>query len=253
MEVHAVRQPHRTRLTRCHLAPLRPLPHPVLHSFLLGTPPTGLHNPPALRRCLRLRHTPPASCPPGATTSDGFSLAPSALGATAASACAISSPASAPLPGPFGAAPSLPAAVRRYASRACASSSLMSHGPATAASCAASPACSPAVGLPTGAAPCIPRVAGGPPPGTTGSGPVGTTAGAPRGTAGSGTGTVRGGDAATVCPGWGTARGGAAAGAPILPASPGGTPRASPCDAPCCWAPRPGAGTGTGTGTGTVC
>ena len=71
----------------------------------------------------------PASCPPEATTSDGFSLAPSALGATAASACAISLPASAPLPGPSGAAPSLPAAVRRYASRACASSSLMSRGP----------------------------------------------------------------------------------------------------------------------------
>ena len=88
---------------------------------------------------------------------------------------------------------------------------------------------------------------------TTGSGPVGTTGGAPRGTAGSGTWTVRGGDPAAVSPGWGTARGGAAAGAPILLASPGGTPRASPCDTPCCWAPRPGAGTGTGTGTGTVC
>ena len=104
-----------------------------------------------------------------------------------------------------------------------------------------------------GAAPCIPRVGGGPPPGTTGSGPVGTTGGAPRGTAGSGTGTLCVGDPAAVCPGWGTARGGAAAGAPILPASPGGTPRASPCDGPSCWAPRPGAGTGTGTGTGTVC
>ena len=121
----------------------------------------------------------PASCPPEATTSDGFTLAPSALGAKAASACAISSPASAP----SGVALSLPAAVSRYASRACASSSLMSRGPATAASCAASPACSPAVGLPMGAAPCIPRVGGGPPPGTTGSGPVGTMGGAPRGTA----------------------------------------------------------------------
>ena len=59
MEVHAVRQPRRTRLTRCHLAPLPPLPHPILHSFPLGTSPTGLHNPAALRRCLRLRHTPP--------------------------------------------------------------------------------------------------------------------------------------------------------------------------------------------------
>ena len=104
-----------------------------------------------------------------------------------------------------------------------------------------------------GAAPCIPRVGGGPPPCTTGSGPVGTTCGALRGTAGSGTWTVRGGDPAAVCPDWGTPRGGAAAGAPILLAPPGGTPRASPCDTPCCWAPRPGAGTGTGTGTGTVC
>ena len=59
MEVHAVRQPRRTRLTGCHLAPLPPLPHPILHSFPLGTPPTGLHNPAALRWCLRLRHTPP--------------------------------------------------------------------------------------------------------------------------------------------------------------------------------------------------
>ena len=59
MEVHAVRQPRRTRLTGCHLAPLPPLPHPVLHSFPLGTPPTGLHDPTALRRCLRPRHTPP--------------------------------------------------------------------------------------------------------------------------------------------------------------------------------------------------
>ena len=59
MEVHAVRLPRRTRLTGCHLAPLPPLPHPVLHSFPLGTPLTGLHNPAALRRCLRLRHTPP--------------------------------------------------------------------------------------------------------------------------------------------------------------------------------------------------
>ena len=104
-----------------------------------------------------------------------------------------------------------------------------------------------------GAAPCIPRVGGGPQPGTTGSGPVGTTGGAPRGTAASGTWTVRGGDPAAVSPGWGTARGGAAAGAPILLASPGGTPRASPCDTPCCLASRPGAGTGTGTGTGIVC
>ena len=59
MEVHAARQPRRTRLTGCHLAPLPPLPHPVLHSFPLGTPPAGLHDPAALRRCLRLRHTPP--------------------------------------------------------------------------------------------------------------------------------------------------------------------------------------------------
>ena len=59
MEVHAVCQPRRTRLTGCHLAPLPPLPYPVLHSFPLGTPPTGLHSPAALRRCLRLRHTPP--------------------------------------------------------------------------------------------------------------------------------------------------------------------------------------------------
>ena len=44
---------------RCHLAPLPPLPHPVLHSFPLGTSPTGLHNPAALRRRLRRRHTPP--------------------------------------------------------------------------------------------------------------------------------------------------------------------------------------------------
>ena len=102
----------------------------------------------------------PASCPPEANTSDGFSLAPSALGATAASACAISSPAPAPLPGASGAAPSPPAAVRWYAFRACASSSLMSGGPAVAASCAAFPACSPAVGLPMGPAPCIPCVGG---------------------------------------------------------------------------------------------
>ena len=59
MEIHAVRQPRRTRLTGCHLAPLPPLAHPVLHSFPLGTSPTGLLNPAALRRRLGLRHTPP--------------------------------------------------------------------------------------------------------------------------------------------------------------------------------------------------
>ena len=104
-----------------------------------------------------------------------------------------------------------------------------------------------------GAAPCIPRVRGGPPPGTTGSGSVGTTGGASRGTAGSGIWTVRSGDPATGSSGWGTAGGGAAAGAPILLASPGGTARVSPCDTPCCWAPRPGSGASTGTDTGIVC
>ena len=59
MEIHAVRQPRRTRLTGCHLAPLPPLPHPVLHSFPLGSSPTGLHNPAAFRRRVRLRRTPP--------------------------------------------------------------------------------------------------------------------------------------------------------------------------------------------------
>ena len=72
----------------------------------------------------------------------------------------------------------------------------MSRGPATAASCAASPARSPAVVLPMGAAPCIPRVGGRPPPGTTGSGSVSTTGRASRGTAGSGMWTVRGRDPA---------------------------------------------------------
>ena len=64
MEIHAVRQPRRTGLTGCHLAPLPPLPHPALHFFPLGTSPTGLHNPAALRRRLRLRHTPPRALSP---------------------------------------------------------------------------------------------------------------------------------------------------------------------------------------------
>ena len=192
------------------------------------------------------------SCPPESTLSDGSFLASSVLGATGASSCAISSPTSASLPGAAGAAPSLPAAARRYTSRASGSSSLMSRGPAAAASCAASSACSPAVGPPMGAAPCCPCVGGGPL--GTGLGPLGTTGGAPCRTAGSGIGTVRGGDPAAVGLRRGTARGGAVACAPqvpagaVLSASPRGTLCASPCNTPSCWVPSPGAGTGTDGG-----
>ena len=89
-------------------------------------------------------------CPTESAPSDSSSLASSVLGATAASACAINSPTSASLPGAACAAPSPPAASRWYASKACASSSLMSRGPSAAASCVACGACTSAVGPPTG-------------------------------------------------------------------------------------------------------
>ena len=64
MEVHAVRPSRRTRLTGCHLAPIPPLQHPVLHSFHLGTLPTWLHHPTAHRLCLRLLYPPPCILSP---------------------------------------------------------------------------------------------------------------------------------------------------------------------------------------------
>ena len=249
MEVHAVRQPRRTRLTGCHLAPLPPLPHPVLHSFPLGTPPTGLHNPAALRRCLRLRHTPPRVLSPRSNRLRRLFLGPFRPRGDSRERLRYQLAGVSPFRrssiAPRGCPPVRLQGLREQLA------DVSRAGHCRLLRCI--PRLFPRRRLSMGAAPCFPRVRGGPPPSTTSSGPVGTTGGAPRGTAGSGTWTVRRGDPAAVSPDWGTARGGAAAGAPILLASPGGTPRASPCDNPCRWAPRPGSGTGTGTGTGIVC
>ena len=243
MEVHAVHQPRKTRLTGCHPAPFPPLPHPVLHSFNLGTLPAWLHGPTVRRPCLGLLYSPLCTlCPRvsplrrllvGLLRPRGNScecLRDQLANVSLTPWCRLcGSPA-------FRGFPS----VRVQSWR----------GRVLAASCVACAACTSAVITPMGGASCTPCAGSGRP--GTGMGPPGTAGGAPCGMAGSGAGVACVGGSVAVGPARGTARASSVVCASGIqtdvfpPAALWGPRCVSPSDSPGCLTPRPGAGTDGG-------